>query len=174
MKILVIHPADPTTDFLKVIYDDANLYQVITHSTTKSFLKKSMIDADWIIMLGHGSQYGLFGYNRLLIDSSYVYLLRSKVCIGVWCNADKFFKKYGLNGFYTGMIVSEYHEALDYAVLATGNMIEKSNSLLAESLQMGLKTKDIQKMREVVKSQYNDDDNMVINFNKQNIYIKTA
>ena len=110
MKTLVIHPKDTTTDFLSLIYEDKD-WTVITDNISKSALKRQIKAHDRIVMLGHGMETGLIGFNRLVIDSNLVYLLREKHCVCIWCNADKFVLKYGLKGFYTGMIISEVQEA---------------------------------------------------------------
>src|SRR5690606_14597319 len=101
--------------FLSDIYLDKN-YTIITTNTSKSFLKEQIQSHDRIVMLGHGNENGLFGFDRFVIDSNFVYLLREKICVCIWCNADVFVKKYRLKGFYTGMIISEYDEALLYCV----------------------------------------------------------
>src|ERR1035437_860766 len=111
MKTLVIHPPDASTDFLKVIYEGKDWALINTNPSTK-FLKEQINLHDRIIMLGHGTEEGLLGFGRYVIDSTLVYLLREKECVAVWCNADQFVGKYGLKGFYTGMIISEIDEAL--------------------------------------------------------------
>ena len=41
-----------------------------------------------------------------------VEVLSSKECIAIWCNADKFMNQHELNGFYSGMFISEVGEAM--------------------------------------------------------------
>jgi hypothetical protein len=70
-------------------------------------------------MMGHGSPSGLFScakfgdndYSGFIIDYTMVEVLSSKECIAIWCNADKFMNQYELNGFYSGMFISEVGEA---------------------------------------------------------------
>lgn len=107
MKTLVIHPEDETTDFLSEIYSDKN-WTIIRDNVSKKVLKESIKSHDRIVMLGHGTEGGLFGHkNRFIINPSMwsIFCVISSVC--VWCNADVFFEKYNLKGFYTGMIISE-------------------------------------------------------------------
>ena len=59
MKTLVIHPKDPTTEFLTPIYANLNDKTVVTDGITKSELRVLIEIHDRIIMLGHGFQYGL-------------------------------------------------------------------------------------------------------------------
>lgn len=184
MKVLVIHPKDRTTDFLSVIYKDYEKYlTVITEPCSKSHLKRSIRDHDYVIMLGHGSEKGLYGFNRMVIDSSFVYLLREKSdSMYIWCNADKFTTKYGLSGFCTGMIISEYEEAMNYAVQATDEEIEISNKKFAEAvrdsltrfiLRSFLKITPNYTIRDSIYSIYSDalsnTSNPVIDFNIKNL-----
>ncbi len=124
-NILVIHPEDSSTKFLCPIYErHMNQYTmpikwtVVRGNVSSSQLKRLIKECDKVIMLGHGCEYGLFAptspkepYGRLIINSKHVEFLREKECIGIWCNANIFFEKYGLKGFYTGMIISELEEA---------------------------------------------------------------
>lgn len=137
MKTLVIHPADSTTDFLKEIYMGKN-WTIINSNISKSSLRKHIKEHDKIVMLGHGTCEGLIGFNHLVIDSTYVYLLREKHCIGIWCNADLFFNKYNLKGQYTGMIISEIGEALDYNIEATYSEILESNTMFANAISKSI------------------------------------
>jgi hypothetical protein len=42
--------------------------------------------------MGHGTERGLAdGDFNFIVDSGLVYLLREKINIGIWCNADQFF-----------------------------------------------------------------------------------
>lgn len=142
MKTLVIHPLDPSTDFLSVIYDNKTDWVVVRNNISNSKLKKLIKEHERVIMLGHGCDKGLFTptskteqYGRLIINSSHVYLLRHKLCIGVWCNANIFFEKYNLIGFYTGMIISELSEAFDWSILTTNEQLLLQNILFGESLK---------------------------------------
>lgn len=166
MKTLVIHPFDHTTQFLKGIYEGKD-WTVITENPSKRLIFESLKEHDRIIMLGHGTQHGLIGYNRFIIDSNWVYLLREKYCIGIWCHAEDFFKKYNLNGFYTGMIISELQEALQYKVMTTGNQIEESNALFIKAIAKHIE--DMTKVDDII-SDYAQKETNVIEFNKIRIF----
>jgi hypothetical protein len=118
-------------------------------------------------MLGHGSGIGLFGFGRIYIDSTYVYLLRKKETICIWCNADVFVKKYELKGFNTGMIISDFEEAMMYAVKHNDGDIEFSNTLFAESVKKAIESTDMLKS---MKDSYISETNSIIDFNSKNIY----
>jgi hypothetical protein len=164
MKTLIIHPKDSTTDFLSNIYLGKN-YTIINTNVSKSFLKKQIKIHDVIYMLGHGTENGLLGYNRFVIDSTYVYLLREKECICIWCNADVFVKKYNLKGFFTGMFISEYEESLFYSIVTDDKQIKYSNELFAEVIRTSL-YKDIDNIKEKY-----DGDSSVIKFNRERFFI---
>jgi hypothetical protein len=164
MKTLVIHPKDITTDFLSAIYVGKD-WTVINTNVSKKTLKDSIKSHDRIIMLGHGSDKGLFGFKHIVIDSNYVYLLKDKICVCVWCNADLFVKKYSLKGLFTGMIVSDTDEMLDYCLIGKPSDVEYSNKLFASAIEVAISDK-LDKCLEL----YESKDNSVIDFNKKNIY----
>lgn len=167
MNTLVIHPFDPTTHFLSEIYSDIKC-TVIVGNVSKKTLKDEIKAHDRIIMLGHGSGLGLFGFGRLFIDSNYVYSLRKKTdCVYIWCNANEFVNKYGLRGFNTGMIISDFEEALMYSVKESGDDINQSNSLFATAIKNAIDAPD---MLQTAKDQYVSESNNVILFNSRNLY----
>lgn len=162
MKTLVLHPKDKTTEFLSKIYLDRN-YTIIRENISTKKLKEVIKNHDRIIMLGHGTEKGLLGFGRFIIKASLVYLLRDKLSICIWCNSDVFFKKYGLKGMCTGMIISELDEAYDYNVKCTLEDIEESNELLSKALSNSFINSEIKKV-------YNSNTNYVIQFNSENIF----
>jgi hypothetical protein len=171
MTSLVIHPFDPTTAFLEHIYLDKD-WTVYNKSTSKKLLKDAIKQHDRIIMLGHGSEYGLMGFGRFVINPSWVYLLRQKRVIGIWCNADLFVKKYNLNAdLYTGMIISDNDEAAWYLNTTnyTTTQINDSNKLFAEAIKNAID--DIDPVTTAL-SKYKDVENPIIEFNSKNIYMK--
>lgn len=172
MKTLVIHPKDFTTRFLSEIYNGKD-WTVISDNVSHSKLKKAIKDHDRVVMLGHGTEKGLIGHGRFIVDSTLVYLLRDKPeSVYIWCNADVFVKKYDLKGFYTGMIISEVEEAILYCVnFKSSSEIESSNILFAKTVKdaVDMKPGDIYAH---VKTHYVSDDSAVIWFNNCNIYSK--
>ena len=135
-KTLVIHPGDPTTDFLAPVYQNKDWSLIRAARPSKRRVKDAIKNHDRIIMMGHGYTGGLYypDGNDYMIDSDMVYLLRQKQLAGIWCYANTFFHKYQLAGFRTGMIISELNE-LDYCgVTATDQNIQQANTLLACAL----------------------------------------
>ena len=168
MKTLVIHPNDVTTAFLSDIYEDRD-WTVIDKEISGIAFRTAIREHDRIIMLGHGDDYGLYGHSTYLIDSKLVYLLREKECVAIWCNADVFFKKYGLTGFYTGMIISEVDEAhLCCLHDFTYEQVLASNTLFSHSIKQSIGENGfLNKAKEL----YIGDDNPIIAYNMQRMYI---
>jgi hypothetical protein len=165
MKTLVIHPSDDSTDFLKKIYEGKDWTIVNDRNACRSrkVITNLIKKHDRIIMMGHGHPYGLF-YS--CIDPDMVYLLREKLCVGIWCNADQFFNRYKLRGFYTGMFISEVNEAKYFGITATQNEIDYSNNLFATELNKHI---DMIAVHSLIKESYIGDD-AVIQFNNDRLY----
>ena len=166
METLVIHPKDWTTDFLSAIYSDKD-YTVINEDVSPQYLKAQIEQFERIVMLGHGTDYGLIGHGRFMIDSGFASLLQQKDCVCIWCNADKFVESYHLKGFNTGMIISEIIEADLYNINTSDEEVEASNVLLAEAVKEAIESVN---MLQEVKDNYDHVTNPVINFNKHNLH----
>lgn len=168
MKTLVIHPFDSSTRFLGEIYKGMDWTVIRNLETSKKRIKEEIKNHDRIVMLGHGTEQGLCTTNgRWLIDSSMVYLLREKEIVAIWCNADVFVKKYNLKGKYSGMIISEFEEAMYMGVWNTNSKeIEDSNVLFAESIKKSINSDDF--VNETLKHYVGESN--VIDFNRSNIY----
>lgn len=177
MKTLVIHPKDRTTDFLSDTYAGRGWTVITDPQVSKAELKRQIKAHDRIILMGHGSDWGLLCMNpkgngiRIMIGSDWVYALRNKDVTCIWCNADKFVNKYKLKGFYTGMIVSEMEEAIMYSLPFYDNTINESNTLFAGALKSALYQTDPSMMLDIMKSMYYDDENPIVFFNSQNLYV---
>jgi hypothetical protein len=119
LKTLVVHPADPTTDFLKPIYAGIPNCTVVTSGTIWE-LDLQIEDADRIICLGHGTGRGLLSMGQFkggfyCVDEQSAQLMKSKKnCVFIFCYASDFVKDNDLRDcFATGMFISEKREA-DY------------------------------------------------------------
>lgn len=142
MKILVIHPEDPTTDFLCDIYKEMWCTVVRTDIGDKA-IREHIESHDRIIMLGHGFPGGLYGWNRFVITKDHVKLLKNKSLCGIWCHADQFFNDNKLNGIFTGMMISEPIEAEFYKVKYTPEEIDESNTKFAWGMKHTVKYWDM-------------------------------
>lgn len=129
----VIHATDPTTKDLSLLYQQReDVRMLITERNTSSEVQRAIRSDDVVMMLGHGNEYGLFSkpekngeYRRFLITDRHVQFLRDKLCIGIWCYANKFAEKYRLHGLFSGMIISEMQEAIDLGVPASKEEIDR-------------------------------------------------
>lgn len=166
LRTLVLHPADVTTDFLKPIYQNMDC-TVITEDITDHTLKMYIRSHDRIIMLGHGFPGGLYGHNRVMINSTHVEFLKDKQLIGIWCFANKFFETHGLLGIYSGMIISEPMEAVVFNVPYTHQNINESNTLFTKAVTQSItSTTPI----EVFRNMYRSDSNPVMIYNQDNFF----
>lgn len=118
MKTLVVHPADPTTNFLSRIYAPLKDKTVVNGGVLKAELQALIESHDRVICLGHGSPYGLLSHHQFInsgiyiIDESLAVILKNKSnCLYIWCYADQFVEKNGLSGLCSGMFISEIGEA---------------------------------------------------------------
>jgi len=116
MKTLVIHPKDKSTEFLRSIYNGIPYKTIITGGCSRKDIIEEINRHDRVIMLGHGSGQGLFSVgqftnNLFVIDKELVTYLKQKECVFIWCNSDRFVGEHNLNGFYSGMFISELSES---------------------------------------------------------------
>jgi hypothetical protein len=146
MSTLIIHPKDQSTDFLKPIYAPIHDKTVITGGVTKYELRKLIKSHDRVIMLGHGTPIGLLSIGQFpdngsyVIDYSYADLLSTKKGnIFIWCYADQFVQRNGLNGFYSGLFLSEFGEAFSSGFyIADRNLITESNDSFASCVSQNI------------------------------------
>jgi hypothetical protein len=181
MKILIIHPDDPTTDFLQPIYSGISNRTVITKNLTRAELREAIQTHDQIMMMGHGSPSGLFSVgqfpnNMFVIDKSFVDLLSEKDNnVFIWCNADVFVKEHNLKGLFSGMFISEVHEAAFCGIpFIPQSTIDESNETFAELL--GNYFSDgypLDDLYTTVKYEYGllAETNDIANYNNQRLYL---
>ena len=138
MKTLVIHPQDRSTSFLSPIYSNLECKVLNGGTYTKKELIEEIESHDRIIMLGHGSSMGLFNTGTFpklmsyIIDDGMSEVLRTKECIAIWCNADRFMEYNDLKGFYSGMFISEVGEARYCRINnPTQDLVTESNETFA-------------------------------------------
>jgi hypothetical protein len=138
MKTLIIHPFDPSTSFLEIVYESIENKTVIIGGVSKDDIRKQIKEHDRVMMMGHGSPSGLFSvgqffenrnYCSYIIDETMVPLLSEKDnSVFIWCNADRFVNKFELKGFYSGMFISEVGEANYCGLQSTSqDVVDESN-----------------------------------------------
>ena len=180
MKNLIIHPADASTDFLKPIYANISDAIILNGGASKDQVKELITQHDRIIMLGHGSPFGLFsigqfiGNNGYIIDSTMVDVLKHVECISIWCNADKFMVKHELNGFYSGMFISEVGEAFYCGLPGTPQeTVDASNHYFAQLLGEVI-NEPLSAINDYVTDNYGllTEDNPVALYNYNRLYLR--
>ena len=178
-KNLVIHPTDSSTDFLKPIYENISDAIILNGGASKEQIFDLINKYERIIMMGHGSPFGLFNVGRFvspngyIIDSTMVEILRGKECISIWCNADQFMKRYSLNGFYSGMFISEVGEANYCGLPGTlQETVDTSNHYFAQLLGEVI-NEPLDEIHRHVRSNYEllTEDNPVALYNYNRLYL---
>ncbi|MCX6262850.1 MAG: hypothetical protein NTY95_18770 [Bacteroidia bacterium] len=135
MKTLIVHPEDPTTTFLSQIYAPIQNKTVVQGGITKSELQTLIEYNDRVLCLGHGSPDGLLNPDQFpdagfyIVDESMVSALKNKSnCIYIWCYANQFVQRHGLEGLSCAMFLSETRETEYYGFdNIDGDLIDQSN-----------------------------------------------
>ena len=83
-------------------------------------------------------------YRRLLVDSGHVQFLRGKPCIGIWCYANGFAKQYKLRGLFSGMIISELHEAEENNIPTSKEEVDVEMEKFVLRLRYCIETEELQ------------------------------
>jgi len=186
-NILVIHPDDRSTDFLKPSYADLDA-TVLTQNDEFYNLAETMKRHNRIIMMGHGSPNGLFmpqiegveedengelfEYSDYAINYTYADILREKRTVCVWCNADKYVVPNDLHGFYTGMVISELCEANYCDVIGCNpKQLEQSSNTFTMGLKEAIKVDGPESIN-IFKEIYNNPKNPIMGYNRKRIYFR--
>ena len=176
-KVLVIHPSDKSTTFLNIIYEkhlsDKNWTIVNNCNISKQELKDLIEAHDKVIMMGHGTPYGLINPQKggFLVDPTFVPYLKEKETISIWCHSNMFFERFGMKGFHTGMIISEVAEAdfvLDKTPLNKKETLE--NMIMFSKALRDCISKTPNQMRKHVLDNYVGEDE-VTQYNRANIIV---
>lgn len=131
--MIVVHPTDPSTRCLSPIYEslpDVRFFNSLKQrAEILEAIRKAPLDEP-VFLLGHGTPAGLLDMYEggLVINSGDAGLLsgRPNLC-GIWCYASTYAARHRLKGFFSGMFVSEYGEALSCGVDASPSEIEDRN-----------------------------------------------
>ncbi len=177
MKTLIIYPKDKTTTFLRSMYKDIPYKTIITGGCTYNDVVEEIKTHNRIIMCGHGCPVGLFGVGQfnncgLVINSNTVQYLRGKENIFIWCNSDKFVEKYDLEGFYSGMFISEVGESMMCGFRGiTQSQVSSSNYTFSEIVGKHI-DKPLEEVYENVKDEYGIlcDTNPIVQYNHDRLY----
>jgi hypothetical protein len=183
MKTLIIHPKDESTDFLKVIYEGMKDITVLTgDGINQEELRTIIPDYDRVMIMGHGSPYGLLtaggfvGFRGHIIDNTFVKLLQNNPNnVYIWCNADVFVNQYNLQGFHTGMFISEVGEALYFRIITDQETVDQSNYGFCEMVRK-YRTRPSSEIYRNVKRLYGEmaKTNEVADYNYNRLYYKES
>jgi hypothetical protein len=179
-KVLIIHPKDDSTTFLDIVYEGIPNKTVITGGMSKDDVKELIKEHDQIMMMGHGSPSGLFAMGQFLntkggyiIDREMVSLLKEKTdSVFIWCNADRFVEPHGLDGFYSGMFISEVGEAYYCGLPGTNQeSVDESNYGFVNIIGKYI-NEDIEPLYEKVTQEYGliAQENPVALYNHKRLY----
>lgn len=169
-KTLVIHPKDPSTDFLCEIYRDRGFTE-IKEGFEADKLKILIHEHQRIVLLGHGYHNGLLNYYETIIDDSFATLLAEKEVVGIWCYAKAFFERHQLGGFHTDMFISEPDEATIMGISATKKSIDISNRVFAKAVRKHLFRPDCYNR---IIQYYKSLSSPVAQFNQERLYYRSA
>lgn len=124
--MIVVHPKDPSTKFLHLIYEDIGGVLFFDSISQRKQILEAIRNApkdEYILLLGHGTPHGLLGD---FIGDEDAELLRDRPnLVGIWCYASSYAYKHGLKGFFSGMFISEWYEAEANEVTATPDEIDE-------------------------------------------------
>lgn len=163
---LVIHLDDPSTDFLKVIYEGKG-FDVISAWIVPEKLKAEIEAHDRIFMLGHGGPGGLFGPGYT-VGAEFGPILRQKKGLYIWCHAIEYAHLHKLSGLVSGMFISEVHEASWAGIQATQEEVDASNAAFAAAVRKYL---DTGASPHTVRDCYNSTVCKVTQYNNDRLYV---
>jgi hypothetical protein len=176
--MIVIHPKDKTTSFLRQIYLGKENVKVIDETWNNRQIREAIGTApkeEVIMMLGHGYNRGLFApwgdnqFGRTIVDDRLVYLLREHPCVGIWCYANEFAENYELKGLFTGMVVSDANEAMDNCLDFEGEDIELLNQQYASDMEYCLRNYPLDRVPKIMR-EVQDYSSPIKDFNYNSLY----
>jgi hypothetical protein len=181
MNTLVIHPEDPTTEFLTKIYKNLDNTNVIRRGVSKNNVGELIQTHDRCFFMGHGTPNGLMSVGMFkdswgfIIDTNMVSsLIHQKDNMYIWCHAKSFVERYNLHGLYTDMFISEVGEAHYYGFSnVTQDEITESNKVFGE-LVGGNINKTNEEIYHIVKTEYSrfGNTNRIGKYNSKRIFIR--
>jgi hypothetical protein len=179
MSTLIIHPKDDSTKFLNTVYRNIPDKTLITGGVSKSNIVQLIKEHDRVMMMGHGSPSGLFAMGQFITHAPYIvdqtivpYLMTKKDNVFIWCNADRFVMNYGLEGFYSGMFISEVAEATYCGLPGTSqDIVDESNYGFCEIISKHI-NEDKFTIYENIKKEYGllAENNPVAFYNNKRLY----
>ena len=153
--MIVVHPTDPSTVMLGKVYEGFENVKLFNSVEQRDEMLAAIAAApreEPIMLLGHGCPKGLYDLMAwdMMVGGPDAELLKDRPnLIGIWCYASSYAAKHGLQGFFSGMFISEGGEATMVGVDATE---EEANAhawdfaqRLGDLLRQGLPLEDVAK-----------------------------
>lgn len=140
---MIIHTHPEETALLTLLYRGKQAHVVHDYSDGQIRNLLSQTPAqEQVMLLGKGSRRGLYApqedlTDRLVIGHAEADLLHrhNGNIVGIWRHADKFAKRMGLHGLFTGLIITDRHEAEHYGIMTLQHLIEEANLHLFSTLR---------------------------------------
>ena len=128
--MIVVHPNDPSTRMLAVIYEGIEGVTLFDSWKQRKEILKAISAApkeEPILLLGHGTPWGLIDmrYGTVIRNSDAEVLKDRPNLVGIWCYASSYAHAHGLRGFFSGMFISEEPEAWVNGVEADAEEIDE-------------------------------------------------
>lgn len=161
MNTLIIHPQDPTTEFLTKIYKNLNNTNVIRRGVSKCKVGELIQTHNKCLFMGHGTPNGLMSVGMFkdswgfIVDSNMVSSLKyQNDNMYIWCYAKSFVERHNLHGLYTDMFISEVGEAHYHGFTkVTQEEVTESNNVFGEIVGSNInKTKE--EIYDILKTEY--------------------
>ena len=114
--MIVVHPSDPSTGMLGLIYEGLDNVTLFDSWEQRDQIRAAIAAApreEPVLLLGHGCPYGLYDlrYGLVLTDADAELLKDGPNLVGIWCYDSDYASRHGLKGFFSGMFISEEPEA---------------------------------------------------------------
>ena len=129
-EMIVVHPNDPSTKMLSLIYEDIKDVTFFDSRKQREEILMAIAAApreEPILLLGHGCPNGLLDmrYGLVIKDEDAGILKDRPNLVGIWCYASSYAYHHGLKGFFSGMFISEEPEAWVNEVNAEAEEIDE-------------------------------------------------
>ena len=134
---------------LSALYEGATRARLLDCSATGKEIDRAIYHtpiSERIMLLGHGSDKGLFwrkddtqpGFDGILVGHRHAFHLRRHGVnlVAVFCHANMFAIGNGLHGLFSGMIVTEMEEAVEYGITTSKEELEGENVKLFRRLRV--------------------------------------
>jgi hypothetical protein len=181
MNTLVIHPQDPTTEFLTKIYQNLDNTNVIRRGVSKDKVSELITTHDRCFFLGHGTPNGLMSVGMFKNSWGYIIdidmvssLIHQKNNLYIWCHAKLFVELHDLHGLYSDMFISEVSEAEYHGFQKVSQSeITESNDVFSKIIGSNIH-KSHQEIYDIVKTEYGrfGNTNRIAKYNTKRIFIR--